>query len=325
MFLALPAAAQSSCSAVNQPTLNSCRSSRYVGDETRFYSAKDSGHDTRGGYEDSINVSDGQTILVRVTVHNNAKSRAAKDVRTKITLPEGQVSSYTSTATISSANASSVSDTARFTNERPFKIRYVEDSVRYYGVNQTMKKPNGNIQGSGVLIGNVPAGESSVGYLTFRVKITEVSTEKAAPVKKPTQKTVVRETTVSTPKKEVDTVKTVTVEPEVPVKTVTATPSPPVKTVSQPAPTQYKTVGPPPDPAPMKTLPEDATSQSQAQSQSQSQTAPSSSSSSALPQTGMAESGAAGMAAIGIGSLLYARSRRRLNQSAAANQPIRKP
>lgn len=324
MFLALPAAAQSSCSAVNQPTLNSCRSSRYVGDETRFYSAKDSGHDTRGGYEDSINVSDGQTILVRVTVHNNAKSRAAKDVRTKITLPEGQVSSYTSTATISSANASSVSDTARFTNERPFKIRYVEDSVRYYGVNQTMKKPNGNIQGSGVLIGNVPAGESSVGYLTFRVKITEVSTEKAAPVKKPTQKTVVRETTVSTPKKEVDTVKTVTVEPEVPVKTVTATTSPPVKTVSQPTTSrEYKTVGPPPDPAPMKTLPDDATSQSQTQSQAQ--PAPAPSTSQPLPQTGTAASGAAGMAAIGIGSFLYARSKRRLNQSAAVNQPIQKP
>lgn len=86
---------------------------------------------TVNGQNDVLNAACGDILTFRVSVHNTASTGAPDDpseaqaVVVKATLPSGQVTSFTSTATITSSNAAAVSDTVIVNLGSPSTIELV--------------------------------------------------------------------------------------------------------------------------------------------------------------------------------------------------------
>src|SRR5665213_309731 len=64
------------CPGANYVTFNSFTNAPNYGDERAFFDGKDAGVTGPGGYQDSIGVHDGQELVLRVYIHNNANPNA---------------------------------------------------------------------------------------------------------------------------------------------------------------------------------------------------------------------------------------------------------
>lgn len=135
------------CPGANYVVFNSFTNAPNYGDERPFLDGKDATITGSGGYQDSIGVRDGQRIVLRTYIHNNANPGAigvaaatAHNTRLQVILPTSKKTSNTAAAQISADNASpgTVSDTVDFTGASPFTLAFDQSAPV-----QITYRPNG--------------------------------------------------------------------------------------------------------------------------------------------------------------------------------------
>lgn len=121
------------CPGANYVVFNSFTNAANYGDERPFFDGKDNAISGPGGYQDQVTVHDGQTLVLRVYIHNDANPNAigvpaatAHNTRMQVLLPLTQKTSNFSAAAVSADNANpvTVSDTVDFVGARPFKMTF---------------------------------------------------------------------------------------------------------------------------------------------------------------------------------------------------------
>lgn len=182
-------------------TFNSITDNPHYGDERTFFDGKLASNTNEGGFIDKIEVNeleDGEELLLRTYVHNNAKDElngdnfegegVAQNTRVSVMLPEVTARSSQAISYISADNAKpgTVSDTLGFHSEgRPFNLEFVEDSA----IIHTNAKPDGmqlsnNIveeEGAQIgydqLDGKVPGCFKYDAFVTLKVKVNKADVE----------------------------------------------------------------------------------------------------------------------------------------------------
>lgn len=172
-------------------TFNSITNNPNEGDERAFFEVKDAAHTQTDGFAGSINnLNDGQELLLRVYVHNNAAdnlngtnldgSGVARNTKVRIHLPTATANALRANAYISADNAQprEVADHIDISDDGAFKLEYVPGSARQY----TNAVPNGitlndSIVTTGAPIGytqadgNVPGCFQYSSIVTVKVKV----------------------------------------------------------------------------------------------------------------------------------------------------------
>lgn len=135
------------CPGANYVVFNSFTNAPNYGDERAFFDGKDNTISGPGGYLDNIPVHDGEELVLRVYIHNNANPNAigfdaatAHNARMQVLLPLTQQTTNFAAAAISADNANplTVSDTVDFTGASPFKVTFDESQPV-----QVTYRPNG--------------------------------------------------------------------------------------------------------------------------------------------------------------------------------------
>jgi uncharacterized repeat protein (TIGR01451 family) len=173
-------------------TFNSITNNPNYGDERTFFDAKNAANTSLGGFVDKANVKDGQEILLRVYVHNNAADNlngtnftgkgVAKNTKVRIHLPTDTAQALRANAYISADNAKPlvVSDTVDMVgqNGSNFKVEYVPGSaIQYTNAMPKGMKLSDSIVGSGAQIGYnkldgiVPGCFQYTSIVTIKVKV----------------------------------------------------------------------------------------------------------------------------------------------------------
>lgn len=150
-------------------TFNSITNNPNYGDERTFFDAKDATNTSVGGFQDNVQVVDGQELLLRVYVHNNAADNlntvpdgqggfvgVARDTKVRIFLPTAIDGALRANAYISASNATptSVYDTVDFSGAGKFGIEYVPGSARAY----TNSVPAGMTLSDSIVTTGAPIG-----------------------------------------------------------------------------------------------------------------------------------------------------------------------
>jgi uncharacterized repeat protein (TIGR01451 family) len=126
-------------------TFNSITNNPNHGDERAFFEVKDAAHTQPNGFAHTINnLSDGQELLLRVYVHNNAADNlngtnfngagVAKNTKVRIHLPTATAKSLRANAYISADNATprEIADNIDLMDESNFELEYIPGSARQY-------------------------------------------------------------------------------------------------------------------------------------------------------------------------------------------------
>ena len=166
-----------------------------IGDERDFLHGKISG--ASGGFTDPVNVSNGDEVLVRVYVHNNADKSlnesgegVAKNTRVRVELPTGFTNSQDLKGYVSADNATPevVTDNMTLNSAEKFGVDYVEGSATIK-TNQMDRAVSDDIVDDGVLIGDDKLdGELKgcfeyVALVTFKVKVNTADLDVVKTVK----------------------------------------------------------------------------------------------------------------------------------------------
>ncbi len=117
----------------------------------------------------------GETLTFMVHVHNNVVDSTATGVRVKATLPTGEVTQGSSTATVSANNATAVSSTVNFTLSELAHLEYIPGSTVLYNHNgQAVQTLPDGIVGSGIDVTNKLQGcwEYEL-WVKFQVKVVK--------------------------------------------------------------------------------------------------------------------------------------------------------
>lgn len=178
-------------------TFNSITDNPNYGDERTFYDVKNASNTSQGGFTDKINVKDGDTLLLRTYVHNNAADNLntvpdgnggfkgiAKNAKVRVHLPTASSTALRSNSYISADNANpgTVNDTVDFVGASNFTLEYVPGSaVSYNNANASGIAVNDSIVTTGAPIGY----ESMNGVLKGCFQYTNIVTIKVK-VKMPT-------------------------------------------------------------------------------------------------------------------------------------------
>lgn len=133
------------CPGADYVTFNSFTNAPNYGDERAFFDAKDATITGPGGYQDKMTVKDGQKIVMRVYVHNNANpaktaNHVAKNTKLQALLPTSKKATHVAAAQIGADNANpgTVSDTVDLVGDQPFTLAFDKSAP----VNVTYR-PNG--------------------------------------------------------------------------------------------------------------------------------------------------------------------------------------
>jgi len=125
-------------------TFNSITDNPSYGDERTFFDAKDATNTASGGFKDNVTVSNGEEVLLRIYVHNNAAANlngtnydgvgVAKGAKLRIYLPTATANALRANAYVSATNAAplEVADTVDFNSSTPFSLSYVPGSAVMY-------------------------------------------------------------------------------------------------------------------------------------------------------------------------------------------------
>ncbi len=171
-------------------TFNSITDNPDYGDERPFFDAIEN-KTGNTQYSDKLKVADGQELVMRMYVHNNAKTSLndasqgykgiARDTKVKIFLPTGRAEALRSNAYITASNAAptTVTDTVDFYGDGNFSLTYVKDSAyAFTNAVPTGMKLSDSIVTDGALIGydkpdgNVPGCLEYAAIITIRVKVS---------------------------------------------------------------------------------------------------------------------------------------------------------
>ena len=138
----------SNCPGANYVVFNSFTNAPNYGDERAFFDGKDAGITGPGGYQDKLSgLKDGQKLVLRVYVHNNANpnvlgeaAATAHNTELKVLLPKNEASTNAALATVSASNANpgTVGDTVEFSSATPFTMDFDKSSPV-----QVTYRPNG--------------------------------------------------------------------------------------------------------------------------------------------------------------------------------------
>lgn len=133
------------CPGANYVTFNSFTNAPNYGDERAFFDGRDA---NSSGYQDKINgLKDGQKLVLRVYIHNNANPNAIGEVaatahNTELTvlLPKNEAKSNSALAQISASNANpgSVGDSVDFSSNSAFTMEFDKSAPV-----QVTYRPNG--------------------------------------------------------------------------------------------------------------------------------------------------------------------------------------
>jgi len=135
------------CPGAKYVTFNSFTNAPNYGDERAFFDAKDATITSPGGYQDKLTVHDGQKIVMRAYIHNNANPKAigeaaatAVNTRLQVLLPTSKKTSHVTAAQVTADNANprTVSDTVDLSGARPFTIAFDKSAPV-----QVTYRPNG--------------------------------------------------------------------------------------------------------------------------------------------------------------------------------------
>jgi LPXTG-motif cell wall-anchored protein len=206
------------CPGANYVTFNSFTNAPNYGDERAFFDAKDAGITGPGGYQDSMTVRDGQKLVMRVYIHNNANPNSigeaaatAHNTRMQVLLPTSQKTRNSAAAQITADNANpgTVSDTVDLHGANPFTIKFdrsapVQVTYRVNGQGDfvTRTLPSASFASDSTLNANFGDWKGCFNYAAL-ITFTAV-------VNMPTPTTP---TTPTTPKTETPKVKSVTTLP----------------------------------------------------------------------------------------------------------------
>lgn len=150
-------------------TFNSITDNPNYGDERTFYDVKDAANTSKGGFSDKVNVKDGQTLLLRTYVHNNAADSlnkvpdgkggykgVAENTKVRIHLPTASATSLRSNSYVSASNAKPavVSDTVDFVGDNNFTLEYIPGSA----VSYTNAQPSGMKLSDAIVTDGAPIG-----------------------------------------------------------------------------------------------------------------------------------------------------------------------
>ena len=175
-------------------TFNSITDNPREGDERAFFSVKDAANTASDGFLHQTTVKDGEEVLLRVYVHNNAADNlnganldgkgVAKNTQVRVWLPSVTDTTLRANAYVSADNATPqvVADTADLiapTTSNKFSISYVPGSAIAYNnaVGQTGLKLSDSIVTTGALLGEaqadgiVPGCFNFVNVVTLKVKV----------------------------------------------------------------------------------------------------------------------------------------------------------
>ena len=145
-------------------TFNSITNGK-IGDERNFVGAKLSTSNSSTWNADSIAVQDGQTITIRLYVHNNSPkgtNGVATGVTASYSLPTTVAKTQTVTGYINATNATPTRywDEVKLTSNDDFYIEYVKGSAKYT-----------NTQGTFALSDNVITSGATLGYTSMNGQI----------------------------------------------------------------------------------------------------------------------------------------------------------
>lgn len=193
------------CPGANYVVFNSFTNAPNYGDERAFFDGKDNVISGPGGYQDKLNVYNGEEVVLRVYIHNNANPNAigvdaatAHNTRLQVQLPLTQKSSNFAAADVSADNASpgTVSDTVDFTGTSPFTIAFDESqpvTITYRPNGQgdfvTRTLPSASFASDHVLNANFGDWHGCFNFaalITVKAKITMPTTPPPPPVTPPT-------------------------------------------------------------------------------------------------------------------------------------------
>lgn len=182
------------CDGADHVQFNSFTNNPVVGDERPFFAGSLNG----ANVEDRIKVKNGDEIVLRAYVHNNAdpnkigvQAAIARNVKMKVLIPTATQADQNLVAFISSTNASPsmINDTMSLYGDKAFKLEYVTGSARFDrkddGVNMLTSKLNDTIVADGTYLGDMNGCFAYSGYVTLRVKVVM---EEAPPVITPEYK-----------------------------------------------------------------------------------------------------------------------------------------
>lgn len=138
----------SNCPGADHVTFNSFTNAPNYGDERAFFDGKDASITGPGGYQDKLSgLKDGQKLVLRVYIHNNANPNAigvdaatAHNTQLKVLLPKNEAATNVALATISASNANpgTVGDSVNFSSANPFTMEFDKSSPV-----QVTYRPNG--------------------------------------------------------------------------------------------------------------------------------------------------------------------------------------
>jgi len=172
-------------------TFDSITDNPNYGDERTFFDAKNASNTNSGGYTDQTQVSDGETVLLRMYVHNDAASNldgtnntgpgVAHNTNVRVYVPTATANALTANAYISASNANpgTVSDSTELYGSQPFSLSYVPGSaVTYNNAHPTgMALSDSIVSSTGAPIGydkadgNFPGCFNYVNIVTIKVKV----------------------------------------------------------------------------------------------------------------------------------------------------------
>ncbi len=186
------------CEGADHVTFNSFTNNPVVGDERPFFAGSLNG----ANVQDRIKVKNGDVIVLRAYVHNNADpnkigqaAALAKNVKIKVLVPSAKQKDHNLVAFISAANANpgTVNDTMSLYGDKDFTLEYVAGSAKFDhkadGTNMISEKLNDTIVGSnGTYLGDMHGCFQYSGYVTLKVKVN-MDKDTPPPVTPPTTPT----------------------------------------------------------------------------------------------------------------------------------------
>ena len=172
----------------NTITFNSITNGK-IGDERNFVGAKLSTATSERWNEDEITVKDGDTIIVRLYVHNNSPlgtDAVAKGVSANISLPTTVGKTQTVIGYLNAANAtpSRYWDEVKLVSDEDFFVEYVDGSAKYTNTQGTFALPNELVVSQGATLGftsmngEIPGCYEFDGQVTIELKIHSSVTSK---------------------------------------------------------------------------------------------------------------------------------------------------
>jgi len=164
------------CRGADHVQFNSFTNNPVVGDERPFFAGSIGG----ANVADRIKVNDGDTIVLRAYVHNNADpnligtaAAIARNVNINVLIPTAKQSDTNMVAFIkaSNANPGTINDTMSVYGDAPFTIEYVAGSAKWSTNSGTVALSDNIVTPAGTYLGDMNGCFGYSGYVTLTVKI----------------------------------------------------------------------------------------------------------------------------------------------------------